>query len=96
MNKREWKYLRHQYRKRKGHFKIGYSSFTIKNMERFTWPPPYSDDPFKYFAMMMPSEPFKPIEIKKTQRTRSEERYFLPLTYISTTTSKRPNRIINF
>ena len=79
MRKREWKYLRHQYRERKGHFKIGFESFTIDNLNFGILG--FDEKGTSNFAIMIPQQAFKPyVEVKK-QRSRSEERYFLPIKY---------------
>lgn len=87
MTKREWKYLRHQYRKRKEYLNYGFKSFTIDNTNFGILG--FDENGKCNFGLMIPKESFKPFIKQKKHRTRSEERYFLPLPGYSTISNKK-------
>lgn len=80
MTPREWKYLRHQYRVRKGHFGYSFTSFTIDH-DAFDCVKYLGSNYPENFAMMLPTESYKPNIRVKPYRTLSEKRFNLPIEY---------------
>lgn len=74
MNKREWKYLRKQYIKRKKYGGYGWKLFTIDHFEPVDWTEPIGGY-LQNFGLLIPKGAFIPHVHKKHYRSLSDIRF---------------------